>query len=516
MIESKIGVRAAVVAVVAGSILMGASSAARAQVPLPIPGLKPPDPPRPPKRGATPASRPDDEGSKTAKRSYPKPAPIEWPSGPSRDLSGTVRVVTFDGIVNVGLGEHVIDAIGTATREGDQLVLIELDTPGGLVSMTERIVQAMLGSRVPIVVHVTPSGARAASAGTLITMAAHVAAMAPATRIGAAHPVFGMQDPEEVAGKHMAAKVENDLVALAVGIAETRHRNQAWAEDAVRRSVSATAEEAARLAVVDLVVKDRPALFAALEGRPVLLNGEKVILHPQSASIVVHPQSLRQRLLNLIATPGVASLLLVLGFIGVMVEVYQPGMVAPGVMGVLCLVCAYMATEQLPIDVGAGLLLLAGLGLLVAELYTPTFGALGFLGLLGVAFGMTLLVDPSDTDFAIDPSIRLTMWDVLPIAALLGGFVAYLSYFLATTQRARSVTGLEGMIGARGRVLKPVDGSGGQVFVAGEYWRATSVEPLDVDTPVRVVRVDSLCLEVRREVEDGSSEEHQRQNRGRP
>ena len=505
MTRSKIRDRAAVVAVLAGVLLLGASTVVTAQTPLPIPGLKPPEPPKPPSRKASPPSRPRDESAPPIKRSYPKPDPMEMPPGPGRDLSGAVRVVGFDGIVNVGFGEHVIDAIETATREGDQLVLIELDTPGGLVSMTERIVQAMLGSRVPIVVHVAPSGARAASAGTLITMAAHIAAMAPATRIGAAHPVFGMQDPEEVAGKHMAAKVENDLVALAVGIAETRHRNQAWAEDAVRRSVSATAEEAARLAVVDLVVKDRPALFAALEGRPVLLNEEKVILHPQSASIVVHPQSLRQRLLNLIATPGVASLLLVLGFIGVMVEVYQPGMIAPGVMGVLCLVCAYMATEQLPIDVGAGLLLLAGLGLLVAELYTPTFGALGFLGLLGVAFGMTLLVDPSDADFAIDPSVRLTMWDVLPIAALLGGFVAYLSYFLATTQRARSVTGLDGMLGAQGRVLQPVGPTGGQVFVAGEYWRATSAEPLDVDTPVRVVGVDNLCLEVRRDVDDGSS-----------
>ncbi|MEM7676189.1 MAG: nodulation protein NfeD [Myxococcota bacterium] len=449
---------------------------------------------------STPASEPA-ANSKTASeaKDYPLPPPVVLPDGPARHLKGAVRVVEFTGIVSPGVGEHLAEAIAQAEADGDQMVLVELDTPGGLVTTTQKIVQAILGADVVVVIHVTPSGAQAASAGTFITMAGHIAAMAPATRIGAAHPVTGGgQDPEEAGGKHMAAKVENDLVALVTGISEERHRNAAWAEDAVRRSVSATADEAASLKVVDFVARDRQELFKKLEGREVLLNDEKVVLHPQAADVVVHEPSLRHQLLSLLANPGVASLLLLLGFVGIMVEVYNPGMFVPGIMGLLCFLCSLIAAEQLPIDLGAGLLVLVSLGLLIAELYTPTFGALGLMGVLGLSVGLMLLVDPSDPDFAVDPSIRLTMWDVLPLAGLVGGFVAYLSYFLASTRNRQASTGQEGMVGATGRVLKAVDGHGGQVFVAGEYWQATSTQPLEEGAAVRVVAVDGLRLKVRR------------------
>ena len=484
--------------VAAGAVM---SSPARAQIPFPLRDLQPPEPDRLQEKAAdenkSDAKKEKNQGPQK-KKTYPKPEPVELPDGPGRSLSGAVRVVIFDAIVNPGMGEHVMEAIQAAEDQGDQLVLIEMDTPGGLVSTTEKMVQAMLSAKVPIVVHVTPSGAHAASAGTFLTMAGHVAAMAPATRIGAAHPVMGGKDPEEAGGKHMAAKVENDLVALATGIAKERHRNEAWAEDAVRNSVSATSDEALELGVVDLVVRNRAELFDALEGREILLNGEKVVLHPKGASVVVHELSLRHELLNFLANPGVAALLGVLGLIGIMVEIYQPGMIAPGVMGVLCILCSLIAVEQLPIDVGAGLLVLAGVGLLVAELYTPSFGVLGLMGIIGLMFGLTLLVDPSNPDFAVDPSIQLSMWDVLPLAALLGGFVAYLSYFLASTRRRQAVTGQEGLIGATGRVLRTVGPHGGQVFVSGEYWQATAAEELEVDTSVRVVAVDQLKLQVQR------------------
>ena len=469
------------------------ASTAYAQLPFPLPG-------GPTSKPATtePTSAPIVEG----KKAYPKPEPMPLPDGPGRDLSGAVRVVVFDAIVNPGMGEHVIEAIELAEQNGEQMVLIEIDTPGGLVTTTEKIVKAILAAKVPVVVHVTPSGAHAASAGTFITMAGHVAAMSPVTRIGAAHPVTGGgQDPEAAGGKHMAAKVENDLVALATGIAEARHRNKAWAEDAVRRSVSATAEEAEALKIIDLIAANRIALFKAIEGRPVVLHGEKVVLHPVGAPVVLQELSLRQWVLNLLASPGIAALLGVLGLLGILTEIYKPGLIIPGVMGVLCLLCSFIAVEQLPIDVGAALLILAGVGLLLAELYTPTFGALGAMGLIGLVIGLTLFVDPSDADFAIDPSVRLTMWDALPLAALLGGFVAYLSYFIATTQRGQPTTGKEGMVGATGRVLKTVGPSGGQVFVAGEYWQATSPETLEVDAIVQVTGVEDLRLQVRRATE---------------
>ena len=480
---------------IAWSMLAAGSSTAFAQLPLPFPELQPSQPSKPAKGDQQPASAPLE-----APKNYPLPEPVALPEGPGRDLTGAVRVVKFDGIVNPGMGEHVIEALEVAVAEGDQLLLLELDTPGGLVSTTQKMVKAILGASIPVVVHVTPSGAHAASAGTFITMAGHVAAMAPATRIGAAHPVTGSgTDPEAEGGKHMAAKVENDLVALAMGIAKERNRNAAWAEDAVRNSVSATAEEALELKVVDLVVRDRSSLFDSLEGRELMLGDEKVVLHPKGSQVVVHPLSLRHRVLNLLANPGVISLLLVLGMVGIMVEIYQPGMIAPGIMGVLAIVCMLIAMEQLPIDFGAGILVLAGIGLLIAEMYTPTFGVIGLMGIIGLMVGLTLLVDPSDPDFAIDPSIRLTMWDVLPFAAVLGTFVAYLSYYVASVRRRGGVTGQEGLIGATGHVLKAVGPEGGQVFVAGEYWQATANETIDVDARIRVVAVDNLRLEVRRE-----------------
>ena len=431
---------------------------------------------------------------------YPRPDPIQLPDGPGRDLSGPVRIVAFDAMVNTGMGEHVIEAIRVAETSGDQMLLIELDTPGGLVTVTQDLVKAMLAAKVPVVVYVRPSGAHAASAGTMITMAAHVAAMAPATRIGAAHPVLADgRDPEADGSKHMAAKAENDLVALAVGIAKERHRNEAWVEDAVRNSVSATADEAVALQVVDLLARDRAELFDALEGRAIVVNQEKVILHPKGAAVIDQPLALRHWLLNLLASPGMLTLLAALAFIGIMVEIYQPGMIAPGVLGVLSLLCFLIAMGQLPIDFGAGLLLLVGVGLLVAELFTPSFGILGLIGLVVLVIGMMLFVDPTDPEFAVDPSIRLSVWDVVPVAILVGGAVAYLSYFLVSQQRRLSTTGREGLVGATGHVLRAVGPAGGQVFVAGEYWQATATEELSTDTPIRVVAVHSLRLEVKRD-----------------
>ena len=477
-----------------GFVAMGLSGSSVAQASfLPFSFVGAPEPEAPPTAPEAPS-----EGGPP--KTYPKPTPVELPEGPGKDLSGPVRVVAFDGVVSRGLVDHTIDAIETAEREGDQLVIIELDTPGGAVNATQKLVKAMLSAQIPIVVHVTPKGAHAASAGTFITMAGHVAAMSPATRIGAAHPVdmFG-QDPEDGAGEHMAAKVENDLVALATSIAKERHRNAAWAEAAVRYSVSITADRAVELMVVDLVAANREALLETLNGRAILLNDSKVNLQTAGAEVIVHPLSTRNQLLNLLASPLIVLFLFGLGVGGLMIEVYNPGMIVPGVMGLLAFVALFIAMDQLPISVGAGLLVLAGAALLVAETFTPTFGALGLMGIIGLTVGLLLLIDPSDPDFAIDPSVRFTMWDVLPIAGALGAIVAFMSYFVVKVQRSPSVTGSEGLVGATGTVLQPTGPSGGQVFVAGEYWQATASEALDVGTPIRVVKVANLQLLVRRD-----------------
>ncbi len=432
-------------------------------------------------------------------RVYKKPEAPVYPDGPAEVLSGDVVLVKFDGMVNPGMGEFTVNALKRAEEEGAQALLIELNTPGGLVTTTEKIVQGILSASLPVIVFVTPSGAHAASAGTFITLAGHVAAMSPASRMGAAHPVTGGgKDPEASGGTHMAKKVENDLAALVEGIAKARHRNVEWAVDAVRESVSADAEYALEIGAIDLIARSRQELFEKIDKRPWLLGERKVELRLSKAKVVEYTPSTRERLLNLLANPGIAMLLGLLGLIGIMIEVYHPGLIIPGVMGVLCVLCTLIAMEQLPIDVGAAILALAGVALLIAEIYTPTYGALGILGVIGLSVGSLLLIDAEDPDFALDPSFSVQPIDIVPVLVLFVGLVGYLSYFLARQKRQGPVTGSEGLVGSSGRVLKPVGPEGGTVFVAGEYWQASADELIPEDEEVEVVQMDGLRLTVRR------------------
>lgn len=475
------------------ALLLSVVSPAFAQLPLPLlDGNKPKK--KKPATSPAKAEAPFDHD-----KTYPLPVVPPLPEGEAEALSGPIGLVKFKGIVNPGMGEFTVHSIERAEREGAQAVLIELDTPGGLVSTTQTMIQAILGAKVPVIVHVTPSGAHAASAGTIITLAAHIAAMAPATRIGAAHPVTGGgEDPEEAGGKHMGRKVENDLVALVEGIATERHRNVEWAKDAVRNSVSIHAERAVELGVVDLVARDRAELFEKLEGWELMLGDRKVSLHLEGAAIVEYELTIREQVVNMLANPGIAMILGVLGLIGIMVEIYHPGGIVPGVMGVLCIICSLIAVEQLPIDLGAALLTLAGVGLLIAELYTPTYGALGILGALGLTIGLLLLVDPTQPDFAVDDSIRLGLSEVLPVVIGIVAFVGYVGFYVLKAQRMPPFTGREALVGAHGFVLKPTDPSHGMVMVDGEYWKARSVEPLLEKDEIEVVEVNGLELRVRR------------------
>jgi membrane-bound serine protease (ClpP class) len=440
----------------------------------------------------------DDDGEKPAK-AYAKPSPFVLPDGPADKLRGPVVVVKFDGIVNPGLAEFTIHSIERAAAEHAQAVLIEIDTPGGLVSSTERIVQAILRSETPVIVYVSPSGAHAASAGTFITLAGHVAAMAPATRLGAAHPVTGSgKDPESESGKHMGRKVENDLVAFVEGIAKERHRNVEWAIDAVKSSVSINADRALELGVIDLVARDRVELFEKLDGKTLMVGSKKVELSTKDAAVVEYKLSIREWLVNLLANPGIAMILGVLGLIGILVEVYHPGMIAPGVMGVLCIICSLISVEQLPIDIGAAILVLAGIGLLVAEIYSSTHGLLALLGGIGLAVGLLLLIDTKNPSYLIDDSLKLRPGDVLPVVALFLGFVAYLSRFILARRRGPPVSGTAQLVGATGFVLEPVGPQGGMVFVSGEYWRAKAAEAIAEKEEIEVVKVEGLELEVRR------------------
>jgi membrane-bound serine protease (ClpP class) len=439
------------------------------------------------------------EEQKSGPKTYVKPEKKALPEGDAEVLAGDIALIEFDGMVNPGMGEFTLGAIARAEQEKKQALLIELDTPGGLVSTTQDMVKGMMAAKIPIIVFVTPSGSHAASAGTFITLASHVAAMSPATRIGAAHPVTGSgADPEAEGGKHMAKKIENDLVALVEGIAKERSRNADWAKDAVLESVSATADAALEIGIIDFIARDRDELFEKLEGHQLMIGGKKVELRTKGVPVTRYEQPLRSWLLNLLASPGVFTILMMLGVLGIILEVKAPGTWIPGIFGVLCILLAVISMGELPVDVGALILIVAGVGLMIAEFWTPTFGLLAVLGGIATAIGMVLLVDISDPEYAIDPTFRLSFVDVLPVVITMVGFTFFLSYFVVRSKQMKPVTGSEGLVGARGKVLKPVGPGGGQVFVGGEYWQAKSSESIALGEEVEVVKVEGLSVEVRR------------------
>jgi membrane-bound serine protease (ClpP class) len=411
---------------------------------------------------------------------------------------GSIAVARIDGSINPASSDYLQRAIGEAETLEAAILLIELDTPGGLVASTQDIIQAMLASRVPIVVYVAPQGAWAGSAGTFITLAAHVAAMAPGSSIGAAHPVGiggGSPAPEGEGGKPSAGdqKAENLMASFIESIARKRGRNVEWAEKAVRESVAATAEEALQLKVIDLVAQDRADLLAKLEGRVVETDQG-----PQRLRLAGAPQheiemSLMTRILNVVVDPNVAVLLLMAGLLGLYVEFNQPGLIVPGVLGACCLVLAMIAMQILPFSWVGVLLLLFGVGLLIAEAFVTSFGTLFLAGLACLLVGGSLLFDRPDlSDLSVD------FWRVLvPIVIGFGLCAGLLVFAIGRVARSAQTAGVEEMIGMIGVATTRLDPSG-TVFVHGEYWNADAAEPVEASERVELVAVEGLRLRVRR------------------
>jgi membrane-bound serine protease (ClpP class) len=398
-----------------------------------------------------------------------------------------------EGVISAGTASYLDDALAHAEERGCEALLVTLDTPGGALSATRRIVRSFLGAAVPVVVHVAPSGARAGSAGVFVTMAAHVAAMAPATAIGAAHPVVGLGgDPEEAGGEHLGRKIENDTAALARAIAERRGRNVEWAERAVRESVSATATEAAELGVVDLIAETQGDLLERLDGRTVA--GRTLDIH--GATLEDVDMTLQQRVLSFVANPTVAYLLAMFGMLALLIELYNPGLIVPGVLGVVALVLAALGFEILPVDAGAIALLVVAVLLLAAELFVTSYGLLALAGLVALLLGASLFVDRSSQDFFADAGLGLSLGAVVPLAVVIVAAVAALAWRGRGLRARRSPTGREGMIGKQGPATGAVGPEGGQVMIDGERWQAISARPIAAGEPARVVRVEGLTLEV--------------------
>ncbi|HLY39279.1 MAG TPA: nodulation protein NfeD [Candidatus Binatia bacterium] len=407
----------------------------------------------------------------------------------------TLARIVVDGPINPAVASFVHDAVARAQAEGAPALLIQLDTPGGLLPSMQVIVKELLNAPLPVIVYVAPSGAGAGSAGVFITLAAHVAVMAPGTNIGAAHPVGGQG--EDIKGK-LGEKIENFAASLSEAIARRRGRNVDWAVKAVRQSVSVTAEEAARLNVVDFVAKDLEDLVTRADGRKVEVAGEtrRLVLGKtvRDASGLVRVQTYQmrfaQRVLNVIAEPTIAYLLMMAGMLGLYIEFTHPGVAFPGIAGAICLLLALAALHVLPVNTSALGLLLLGLGLLVAEMFLPTFGMVGAGGLVAFLLGSLFLFDA-------ESGVVLARSVVFGVGGTVGAAILVVGALVVRSQRAQPALGAEGMVGAVGIAHGSMRGAG-TVVVRGEYWNAESDEEVADGEPVEVTGVDGLRLHVRR------------------
>jgi membrane-bound serine protease (ClpP class) len=400
--------------------------------------------------------------------------------------------------ITTGTTEYVEAGLARAKAEGFQAVAIVLDTPGGHLDATREIVQKMLASDVPILVWVGPAGARAGSAGVFITLAADVAAMHPASNIGAAHPVLGGgEDVEKQAGKEMARKVENDTAAFARSIAAARGRNADWAEKAVRESVSATAEEARTLRVIDVVAPDLQSALAFAEGRTASRTTGAQIIHARDATVTPADMTVRQRTLAFLSDPNVIALLMMLGTLGIALEFYHPGGIVPGALGAFFLLLAFLSMKVIPVNAGALVLILAGVSLLVVEGFVTTHGIAGLAGAALLAIGALFFIDRSSAEYRFDPAfLTLSPWVVWPTPIALAGLLGFVGWKVARTRREKLRLGAPGMIGEVGQVTGDVGPEAGEVFVHGELWAARASQPIVRGAAVRVREVRGLVLHV--------------------
>lgn len=416
-------------------------------------------------------------------------------ASPGRAQQGAPVVYTaeIDGIIQPVIAEYVRSAIHQADAAGAALLVITLRTPGGLLDTTRDINTAIIEARTPVAVWVGPSGGRAASAGFLITMAADVAAMAPGTHIGAAHPVSGdgtkMDDT-------MAKKAASDTASYARTLAQQRRRNTALIEQGVIDSRSFTEQEAsgAEPPLIDVVASDVGDLLQKLDGRTIRrFDGREQVLRLAGATRHAVEMSWAQQMLSAIAHPQVAYLLLTLGMLGLTVEFWNPGSIFPGVAGGICLLLAFFALQVLPVSYAGVLLIVLGIILLILEVKVTSFGVLATGGVIALFFGSLMLIDSPLPEMQI--GLRL----IVPITLSIAGILLFLVRLAVQAQQQRSVTGEDGMVGEAGRALTSIDPGGvGRVQTHGEIWTATSDEPVSAGDRVKVVSVRGLLLTVRR------------------
>jgi membrane-bound serine protease (ClpP class) len=447
----------------------------------------------------------------------------------SDDVRPVVAHIVVDGPISPVSADYIQKQVERAQSDGLDLVILQLDTPGGLMTSTRQIVKTLLGSGIPIAVHVAPPGARAASAGVFITMAAHVAAMAPGTNIGAAHPVNigggnplspkketseegkrgkgeeGEKTEEEKRGRGeeekspgapaegdgdvMGQKVLNDTVAFVRSIAEKQGRNADWAERAVRESVSITETEALELNVIDIIAEDVEELLAAMDGMSVKVSGEEIVLAVKGATIVDRPMGWRHRVLGVLSDPNIAYIFMMLGIYGLFFELANPGVILPGVLGGIFLILAFFSFQVIPINYAGFMLILVAVILFILEIKVVSYGMLSVGGVASLFLGSLMIFDTAE------PYYKLSLSLVIVVTAFTALFFIVGLGLAIRVQRKRPTTGVEGLVGESGIVTAPLTPEG-TVKVHGEIWKAVGEGHIESDAKVTVKTVEGMMLKV--------------------
>ena len=414
---------------------------------------------------------------------------IVWPAN-AFGADGII-VVKIEGAINPVVAEFVENEIRSANISSEELIVIRMDTPGGLDTSMRKIIKAIQSSKIPVASFVSPGGSRAASAGTFITIASHIAAMEPGTNIGAAHPVNLMGGVTGGQGKVMEDKVVNDASAYIRSLAEKRGRNTHWAELSVRKSVSVSAEEAKRLNVIDLVAANLDSLVLALDKREVKLGGSIITLNTAEKNIILKEMNSRQRILDIIASPNVAYVLMMLGLVGLYFELSNPGLILPGVVGSVSLILALYAMQTLPINYAGLLLIILGVILLIAEVNVMSYGLLAMSGAISIFLGSIMLIDSDD------PAMQISKVILYPTLGMTFLFSIGSIYLAKKAHQLVTTTGMEGLLGEVG-VVKETLNLEGRVLIHGEMWMAESDTVISVGEKVSVEVVTGLKIKVRK------------------
>jgi membrane-bound serine protease (ClpP class) len=434
-----------------------------------------------------------------------------------------------DVIISPVVDEYITKSVQEATDQGAEALLIQLDTPGGLLSSTRTIVKSILGASIPVIVYVSPNGARAGSAGVFITLSAHVAAMAPSTNIGAAHPVsvggnlkaqysetekpakassplkklvgkFQKQDSEKNDKKQeeseeehdpMSDKILNDTIAWVKAIAKQRGRNVEWAVKSVKESASITADEALKNNVIDLIADDVKSLLEKIDGKKITLPSGEKTLKTAGARVVAHPMSQRQEILSVLINPNVAYIFMMLGMYGLLFEITHPGSWIPGIVGLICLIVAFYAFQTIPTNyAGLGLILIAFI-LFIAEAFVTSFGLLTLGGVVCMVLGSLFLID-SPFEF-----MQVSLKVVVPFVGATAAIAFFLVSLAVRAQRQGAVTGVEGHVGGQATAASDLNPSG-KIFFSGEYWDADSEDPVKKDERVEIIKIEGMRVKVKK------------------